>query len=189
PEARLHGLRGAPEPHDADGDAAVYQIDQRIQQEAREPRCGGLPTLRPLQFLPDSQEPEDDACRDSWAGYAGLVYRRIDRCGEFRGEAARAGCCKFKLGHYPFAHWTRRKARSGLANRSICSVRILDKLLGFLVPRSHWAALGALHPAGRITAPANPNTLNLLAHSTPEPDADRRSLPSRMLRISGRPTD
>lgn len=37
PSVRLRLLRGAPESHDSDGDAAVHPADQRLLQEGRRP--------------------------------------------------------------------------------------------------------------------------------------------------------
>ena len=56
-EARLHVLRRAPEPHDADEHAAVHPADERPQQEGREPRRRDRRPLRLLQLLPGAHEP------------------------------------------------------------------------------------------------------------------------------------
>ena len=64
--ARQYLFRGAPEPDDADGDAAVYPAHQRLFKEDREPCGGGRAALHLLQFRANPQNSEDHARDGRW---------------------------------------------------------------------------------------------------------------------------
>ena len=52
----VHELRRTAEPHDANVDATVHEIDQRLQQEGRESRARGRAPLHALQLLPEAHD-------------------------------------------------------------------------------------------------------------------------------------
>src|SRR5437016_10190374 len=53
-ETRQYVFRGTQQSFDADGDAALYPSDERIQQEVLEPCSSSCSILFPLQLLPYS---------------------------------------------------------------------------------------------------------------------------------------
>ena len=75
-----HELCGAPQPHDADGDAAVHPAHQRLLEEDREPPAHAEPLLRPLQLLPHPQvAPHDPG--DGCEGDGHAARHGVDREG------------------------------------------------------------------------------------------------------------
>lgn len=59
-EARQHVLCGAGEPHNADGDAAVYETDERVQQKAGKPRAHGRALRALVELRPHPQDAADE---------------------------------------------------------------------------------------------------------------------------------
>ena len=61
PKGRFNVVRRAPESHHANEHETVHQINQRVQQETREPCSVNRALLHALQFLPGSQDAADHA--------------------------------------------------------------------------------------------------------------------------------
>ena len=59
----VHELRRAPEPHHADGHAALHPPDQRVQQEGREPGARRVAALHALQLRPAAQDADQGSGR------------------------------------------------------------------------------------------------------------------------------
>src|ERR1700724_2075259 len=57
PQARLHVLRGAQQPDGPHERSSLHPADQRLLQEAPQPRGGGRPVHGPLQLLPHPPDP------------------------------------------------------------------------------------------------------------------------------------
>lgn len=69
----LDQLRRASEPQSADGRAALHAPDQRVLEEARQPRSPRGAVVRLVQLLPAARDPADDA------GAGGRADRQVAR--------------------------------------------------------------------------------------------------------------
>ena len=103
-------LRGAPEPHHANVDAALYPVDEWLQQESREPLPRGCVALYALQLLPGASDV---------AGYAS------DGSGNHRSrlERGRRNCVAAKAHRQTFHHWQGFDSEGAWRNRLVFLVR------------------------------------------------------------------
>ena len=87
PRPHQHVVHRAPEPEHQDAEPAVHEADQRVLEEAGEPRVPGGAVHGFLQLLPDPHDVEDDACD------GGRAHGRAARCRLDRGPGggARSG--------------------------------------------------------------------------------------------------
>ena len=74
--ADISTIRRAAEPVGSHVVAALHALDQRVQQEAREPRCGRVPARDALQHVPRPRNPADHA--------SGRARHRRARLGDWR---------------------------------------------------------------------------------------------------------
>ena len=88
--AHQHQLRRAPEPDDADVDAALHSADERLLEEGREPRPRTGALLCLVQLLSRTQDaprhpprwkPESRTRCTTWSGIVGLIDARVPQPG------------------------------------------------------------------------------------------------------------
>src|SRR5579864_2852762 len=88
-QPRLHVLRGAQQPDRPDERPPLHPVDQRLLQEAPQPRGGGCPVHGALQLLSHPPDPAGDALHGGRRDQDGLVHRGPGgpAAGADRGEA------------------------------------------------------------------------------------------------------